>query len=506
MGTFQLYLKSVGEVGYVESIRDVLIYANGLVGARIWEKVVFENDQVGVVNSISAELTEILLFSEGGINLGTMVARTGETVKASFSNNSLGRVLDVFGNPLDGRGTIKGSKPRYLEAPAPPMIDRARINQNLETGVTVVDILIPIGKGQRQLVIGDQKTGKTGFLLQAIARQAQLGTVCIYALIGKRRNDLASTIEKLKRFGVFQKTIIIAAPAASLTSIIYLAPFAALTCAEHFRDQGLDVLVVLDEITRHAKYFRELSNLSRKMPGRDGYPGDIFHLHAQLMERAGRFVVGEGSEHETLTLRIKGKTAAITCLPVVETIGDDFTGYIQTNLMAMTDGHLFFDVNRFQQGVRPAVNIGLSVTRVGKQTQRTVERDVAARLRKIIFDYIKAQDVAKFGVELLETTQQQLVIGQKLEAILEQSVDVIIPRVVQLLFLSLLLSGFWQETTPVEIKLHKENILAAYKAGKIPKFFGELEVSLEMGSIKRFSTNIETFRADLLAICVPKKN
>lgn len=489
MSLFNDYLKKIGEVGHVQSSNRVLVYCSGLSGAKIGEKVYFEQGQLGFVNGISKDLTEVLLLDSRIANIGTMVARTGETLRVEASSNLLGKILDPFGVPLDGRKGFSGEVSlRYLESPAPAMIDRVRINENLETGVTLVDLLIPIGKGQRQLIIGDQKTGKTNLLIQTIARQVELGTICIYVLIGKKKSDLITTIEKLKKLNALEKTIIIAAPSSIPTSMIYLAPFSAFAIAEYFRDRGQDVLLVLDEISRHAKYYRELSILSRKMPGRDGYPGDIFYLHSHLMERAGRFVTGKTLEEgeKTLTLKIAGKSASITCLPVVETLNGDFTGYIQTNLMSMTDGHIFFDINEFQQGSRPAININLSVTRTGKQSHKTIERDISLKVRDVLFGYTQARDVAKFGVELLQATQQKIKLGERLMAVFDQESEVIIPKIIQLLYITMLLGGFWAQTEPKDVKIHKVKILTAYKAGKLDELIKKLQNAFELGALKRF--------------------
>lgn len=490
----------------MQTVRGVLVWCTGLIGAKLGEKVYFEQDQVGIVDGIGPKLTVVMLFDSRNVELGGMVVRSGQKLMAQVSNDACGRVLDVFGSPLDGRGQLTNLFERELDAAALPLVDRVRVNENLETGVTIVDLLIPIGKGQRQLVMGDQKTGKTSFLLQLIARQVSLGNVCIYASIGKRQDDIVSVVDRLKKLNAFEKTVVISAPASSPASIIYLSPFYAFALAEHFRDIGRDVVLVLDEITIHARYYRELSILSRKMPGREGYPGDIFYLHAHLMERAGRFLIDLGKKaEETISLKIKGPTATITCLPVVETQGGDITGFIATNSMAMTDGHIFFDVNRYQQGFRPAVNTRLSVTRVGKQTQKTIEREFANHIRSLIFDYSRAQDVAKFGVELLEATQRQLAIGEKLEAVLDQSNEVIIPRFLQLLYLALLLTGFWENRTIVQVKADKNMILSAWQKGYLAKLEKELVNALELGSSKRFSEKVASVQAQILAICELKK-
>ena len=424
----------------------------------------------------------------------------------AVSSEALGRVVDVFGTPLDNKGAFKRAQIANFEREAPALIDRVRVSENLETGVTLVDILIPIGRGQRQLVLGDQKVGKTSFLISAIARQAQLGAICVYCAIGKKKSDLSAQIARLAKLGAMEKTVVVAAPSSTPASQVYLAPYAAMTLAEFFRDMGKNVLLVLDEISTHAAYFRELSIISRRMPGREGYPGDIFYTHAHILERAGRFLIeksnkGNKGDEETLALKIGGRTASITCLPVVETMGSDFTGYISTNLMSMTDGHIFFDVSKFQEGMRPAVNAGLSVTRVGKQTQNSIERDFAQKAKKIIFAYQKAQGVAKFGVELHQATRDDIVLGEKLNAILEQRSDVLVPKVIQLLFLELLLSGFWQNTPPLVVREYKEKILDFYWQGKICSLAGQLVRAISSGLARKFSKTVAQNLGTIAKIC-----
>lgn len=505
MALFEKFLEKTGEIGHVKSVNQTLVHCSGLAGARINEKVIFEGDMTGFVYSVGKKHTEVLLLDSRSVDFDCAVVRTGESMSIAVSADFLGRVVDPFGIPIDKKVRSSNLEFRPLEAPASPLIDRVRINQNLETGVTLVDLLLPIGKGQRQLILGDQKTGKTAFLVQTIVRQTQLGTICIYAGIGRKKSDLSSIIAKLGRMGAIEKTIVVAAPASIPTSLIYLAPFTAFAIAEYFKDRGLDVLVVLDEVSAHAKYYREISNASKKMPGREGYPGDIFYLHAHLIERAGRFVIGQAEEDEkTLTLKIQGKTASITCLPVVETLGGDFTGYIQTNLMSMTDGHLLFDVNQFQQGKRPAVNVGLSVTRIGKQTQKTVERDMAIKVRKVLFEYEKANDVAKFGVELLKETQERVLMGEKMLAVFDQLGDTIVPRVIQLLFIELLMDGFWTSADVAQIKSDKEVILNEATGGGLDKVIKPLQSALELGSIRKFSESVIAVMPELEKICLLK--
>lgn len=506
MVNFSDFLKKVGEIGYVVQIKGVLVYCSGLEGAKIGEKVIFENEQIGIVNGISKELTEVLVLDLFGLSLGSMVVRTSQKFAIGVSKDLLGRVINALGEPIDGKAKIKSSDTRYLDSETLGVIDRARISENLETGVLVVDLLIPIGRGQRQLVIGDHKTGRTTFLVQTIARQAQLGTICIYTFLGKKRSDLTSTLDKLKRLKAKGKTIVVAAPASTSAGMIYLAPFCAFTIAEYFRDQGRDVLVVLDEISMHAKYFREMSLLSKRMPGREAYPGDIFHLHARLLERAGRFYIKGGKMSKTLSLKIGGPTASISCLPVVETAAGELVGYIQTNLMSMTDGHIFFDVAAFLQGLRPAVNIGQSVTRVGKKTQMTVERELSFKVRDILFEYTRSLGVAKFGVELLEATREKVVMGERLLSVLDQHGTVVIPKIVQLLLVELLICGFWQQSEAFSVKREKEEILNAHNLGKLKDLTRALDAACQLGSFSKFEQTVKSNLDFLAKICKRSKS
>lgn len=502
MTVFKQYLASVGEVGQVAELRGSIVWASGLAGARIGEKVVFEQDQLGMVEAILPQSTQILLLSARVLAIGTMVVRSAEPLRMKVSTKMVGRVVDPLGEPIDGRGKISDFELKDLEHEAAPIIDRVRIDESLETGVTIVDLLIPLGRGQRELVIGDGKSGKTTFLIQALARQVQLGKIGVYCAIGKRRSDLAAVLDRLRRLGAFGSTVVVAAPAGSPSSLIYLAPFSAFAISEYFRQRGRDVLLVLDELGRHAKYVRELAILAKKMPGRDGYPGDVFYTHAHLMERAGRILSARGAKaRETISLKIKGPTASISCLPVAETQGADLTGYIQTNLMAMTDGHIFFDVNLFQEGRRPAINTALSVSRVGKQTQTTVERELALTLRQILFDYARAREVAKFGVELLATTQEKLAMGERLLVIFEQSSITVIPKVMQLLLVGLLMSDFWKDTSTAALRAQKEQILAAGGQGRLKQLIAQLEAALDLGSKKKFLATCAAWQEKLVLLC-----
>jgi F-type H+-transporting ATPase subunit alpha len=365
--------------------------------------------------------------------------------------------------PIDGLGPIIGEKEeKRVKIEAPSFIERAQIREPLETGVMVVDLLVPIAHGQRELIIGDAKTGKTTFLLQAMTNQAKMGTICIYVGIGKKDMAIKWVEEYLKKQGVFQKTIIIHTTPDDSPTLIYLAPYCGMAVAEYFRDRGKKVLIAFDDLTTHAKIYREISLLLKRIPGRDSYPGDIFHIQASLLERAGNVYKS-------------GEEVSITALPVAETLENDLSGFIQTNLMAMTDGHIFFDINEFRKGKRPAVNAFLSVTRVGNQTKTPVEREIAAFLRKKMIEYQRVLELTQFGAELLPETQKTIEIGQKIELLLNQSLEILIPRQLQIILVGLLIAGFWDLKSQREMKAEVEKILKLFQKGKIPPLREKIE-------------------------------
>jgi F-type H+-transporting ATPase subunit alpha len=348
----------------------------------------------------------------------------------------LGRVVDPLGKTIIGSPMPRAkAEPRLLFTTPSGIGERQDISQPLETGVSIVDLAVPLGKGQRELVIGDRKSGKTLFLQQAVLTQALKGAICIYASIAKRWSDTQNTISFFKKFGVEKKVVTVVAGPADTPGLIFLAPYTALTYAEYFRDKGHDVLLVLDDMTTHAKYYREITLSARRFPGRGSYPGDIFYVHSRILERAGNF--GKGS---------------ISCLPVAETTFRDFSGYIQTNLMSMTDGHIFFDGDLFARGRRPAINTFLSVTRVGLQTQTNLVREINRELSKFMVIYEKMRQYMHFGSELSQETRRTLSIGERITSFFEQAADTIIPLNINVLLLGGIWAGFWRDKEIPEMK------------------------------------------------------
>jgi len=435
---------------------NYLVYVVGLPKAKPQEVVITEHGHKGIIQSLTPDFVEVLMFDPHGLRHNLRVVRTNQSLTVPAGFGFQGRVIDPFGTPLDDQGPILGEK-KYLpiDPPVAGILRRARVVEPLETGVTVVDMLVPLGLGQRELVLGDQKTGKTIFLLQTIVSQVRKGTICIYVSIGKKRSDQKSVVDYLTRMDVLKKCVLIFAAASDPAPQVFLAPFTGFTLAEFFRDHGNNVLIVLDDLSNHARFYREISLMSKKPPGRQSYPGDIFYLHARQMERAGNLIYDNS------------KTFSITALPVVETIEGDLTGYIQTNTMAMTDGHIFFDLADFKKGRRPAVNISLSVSRVGHQTKNLLELEISRKLMEKLAIFKKALEVGHFGLELTEKTKQDIQDGEKIETLLNQNSFQIIPKTLQLIFFGLFFTDFWREKKPKEVEVEKEKLLTAHEKGML---------------------------------------
>lgn len=451
--SFEDYLKKTGEVGHVKSIIQSLVYVSGLPNVRLNELVINENNQKGIVQAAEEGIVEVLMLTSKRVQPNVRFTRTQESLKIPVSVGFLGRVIDPLGLPLDGLGPISGQK-TYLPTHrvAPPLSFRKRIEQQLETGVSIVDSLVPIGLGQRELIVGDQKTGRTTFLLQAAAAHASKGGVVVYVGIGRKKSEMKSVEEFLKKTNSHDKSILMFTSSADPASMVYLAPFSGFTVAEYFRDLGKNVLILLDDLTTHAKFYREIALLSKRMPARDSYPGDIFHLHAHLLERAG--LIKRGTQ-----------SVSITALPVVETVQGDLTGYLPTNAMAMTDGHLFFDPTEFKKGRRPAINTSLSVTRVGNQTQSALDKDVRKVLVEKLNNYKKSQDISHFGFDLPLQTRTDISLGERLEAIFDQESYTIVPKLAALILFGLVLNQFWG-TKPIEqLRVERTKIVDAYNRG-----------------------------------------
>ena len=440
------------EVGYVIGSRNYLAYVDGLPTIRVNDIVESDSGIRGIVNTLSAENIEVLLLDEGAIYPGMPFYTTGKKITVGVGSFLLGRSINPLGLPIDGKGILGKTSTKEesdLEHQAAGINAREFITTQLMTGITLIDSLVPIGKGQRELILGDNHSGVGSFLVDLIVNQKDSSMICVYAAIGKPASFIKSLINTLQINNALANTIIVATSSTEPTPLIFLTPKSALSIAEYFQQKGKDVLLILDDMGIHAKTYREISLLAGKSPGRESYPGDIFFTHARLLERAGKFnpTAGDGS---------------ITALPVMELQLTDFTGFIPTNLMSITDGHLLFKSNLYNKNQRPAIDIALSVSRVGRQTQHIVNNALSRRVRQVL---AKAQDletIARFSTELPPETQ--LILRQQIliEEILKQDDLTAIPLNIQSILLALIFSTYLNDKNEAFIKKNKSILVTAF--------------------------------------------
>lgn len=451
MLNFNASLNETQEVGYIEEVFHSIAYASGLPSAMPHEIILFESGEMGQVMSLEKDRVEVLIFSKNPIKIGTRVTKTNKFLHVAVGDSLLGHAIDPLGSPITKKTEFEKPKEHREVDIAPSGIStRKRISKTCDTGMTLVDLIIPIGKGQRELVIGDRKTGKTRFVMQTLLNQARAGSICIYAAIGKKKYDIKKVESFFVEHGIMDKAVIVAASSEEPAGLIYLAPYTAMTIAEYFRDQGKDVILVLDDMSSHAKFYRELALLGRRFPGRNSYPGDIFYVHAKLLERAGNFISEKGE-------------SSITAIPIVETMQGDLAGYIQTNVMSMTDGHIYFDSNLFAEGRRPAINPFLSVTRVGRQTQTSLRRDMNRELISFLTLFEKLQSFIHFGAELSDTAKNTIKMGTKILVFFDQTTYGVIPTSLQVVLFSLLWIGVWEHKAEEDMKKDMEKIIDTYR-------------------------------------------
>lgn len=426
--------KNFDHQGTIVRVKRGMAWSTPLKGVVVGEIVAFETGGHGRVSAIEQAEVEIMIFDRSGVILGTPVVRTGQPLHITVGTDLLGHTLDSFGHSFyDDRPNNPDESLANLavEQLAPGIVERSPIQKQLITGVMAVDLTVPLGKGQRELLIGDRKTGKSFFVLQTTLTQAKSGAVIVYALIGKRDSEIKQVESWLKDQKIDKQTILVVSDASASPGEIFMTPYTAMTIAEYFASSGRDVILVLDDLSRHANCYREMSLLGGRFPGRDSYPGDIFYVHARLLERAGSFRHG----------------GTITALPIVETVEGDITGYLQTNLMSMTDGHLYFDAELFSAGQRPAINLFLSVTRVGRQTQTGLSREIGQVVLQTLKKYEDLQRFLRFGSELSESVQDVVRIARGINILFRQ-IEV---EVVDLRFQFVKLAWLWNGVSIDEI-------------------------------------------------------
>ncbi len=491
MMDYSYFFKKYKEYGEVTEIKYPIISAIGLPSAKIDELVFFESGEKGQIISLHENIVRIMLFSRSGIRVGTRLSRTDNQLSISIGKSLLGKIVNPFATPLSptDSSVLKAESERSIDTAPSGISKRAKITKLLTTGTAVVDIAIPLGVGQRQLILGDRKTGKSTFVLSTIDSQIQEGAVAIYAAIGKKKSDIKE-LEAFMNVGDRRKNMLIVATTAfDSPGLIFLTPFSAMTIAEYFRDMGRNVLLIMDDLLTHAKFYREFSLLAEVFPGRDSYPGDIFHVHAKLLERAGNFKLEEKA------------TAAISCFPIVETQEDDFTGYIVSNLMSITDGHLFFDTTVFAQGRHPSINIPLSVTRVGRQTQDKLMRNINRELNTLFSIYEKLESISHFGSEFSESVKSTLISGQKINLFFNQPPGMVISKEVYLILLALIWLQIINEES--EIDATRDKLL---KISQQPKNRLLLESFLKGDSFNDLLKTVKDNKEVILNLCNRVKN
>jgi len=439
------------ETGEVISVGDGIARIYGIDHAEYGEVVVFDNGVKAMVQDVKENEIGVILFGrDSGIHEGSRVARTGKRAGIPTGDAFLGRVINALGEPIDGDGDIKEDEYRPVEHEAPGIIDRQSVDTPLETGILAIDSMFPIGRGQRELIIGDRQTGKTSIATDTILNQRGKDVICIYAAIGQKASTVARVVETLKKYGAMDYSIVVAATAADPVACQYIAPYAATSMAEHFMEQGKDVLVVYDDLSKHAVSYRAISLLLGRSPGREAYPGDVFYLHSRLLERCARLSDEKGG-------------GSITALPIIETQDGDVSAYIPTNVISITDGQIFLETKLFFEGQRPAVNVGLSVSRVGGAAQTKAMKKASGTIRIDLAQYRELEVFTQFSSDLDETTKAQLNHGNALMELLKQPLNHPLSMADQVITLILAQEKYFDDVDKSQVKKLQNNVLRAVR-------------------------------------------
>ena len=441
----------VQEMGYVIQVGDNIAKVYGLDGAMSGELLEFPGGLYGVALNLEEDSVGAVLLGEDlGIREGDPVKRTGRIAEVPVGDALVGRVVDAIGMPIDGKGPINSSESRLIEIKAPGVVDRQSVGEPLQTGLKAIDAMIPVGRGQRELIIGDRQTGKTAIAVDTIINQKGLDVYCFYVAVGQKRSTVARVVKTLEDHGAMEYTTVISATASDSASLQFFAPYAGVTMAEYFRDNGKHALIVYDDLSKHATAYRQLSLLLRRPPGREAYPGDVFFLHSRLLERAAKMSEAKGS-------------GSLTALPIIETQAGDVSAYIPTNVISITDGQIFLAADLFYSGIRPAINVGLSVSRVGGSAQIKTMKQVAGTLRLDLAQYREMAAFAQFGSDLDKATQAQLARGERMVELLKQEQYKPLPVGDQVLSIYAGVNGFLDDVPVNKIKEFEQGLLEYVK-------------------------------------------
>ena len=436
----------VDEIGTVLSTGDGIARIYGLDNAAAGELLEFPNNVFGMALNLEEDNVGAALFGESHlIKEGDRVNRTGRIVEVPVGDALRGRVVNPLGEPIDGRGPIETTERRRIEIKAPGIVARQPVTQPLQTGLKAIDSMIPIGRGQRELIIGDRQTGKTAVCLDTIINQKGGDVTCIYVAVGQKRSTVAQVVDQLRQYGAMDYTIVVAATASEAAPLQYIAPYSGCTMGEYFRDNGGHALVIYDDLSKHAVAYRQLSLLLRRPPGREAFPGDVFYLHSRLLERAAKMSDAQGG-------------GSLTALPIIETQAGDVSAYVPTNVISITDGQIYLETDLFYSGVRPAINVGLSVSRVGGNAQIRAMKQVAGGLRLDLAQYREMAAFAQFGSDLDVATQRQIARGSRLVEILKQGQYQPMPVEKQVLIIYAGTKGFIDEVAPENLQRYQNEL------------------------------------------------
>lgn len=469
------------ETGVVTYIGDGIARAQGLDNAMSGELLIFENGTIGMAQNLETNDVGIIIL--GGftdIREGSVVRRTGKIMEVPVGSGLIGRVINPLGQPVDGLGEIRTSKTRPIEYPAPGVMQRKSVNEPLQTGLKAIDALVPIGRGQRELIIGDRQTGKTSVAIDAILNQKGQDMICIYVAIGQKESTVRTQVEILRQYGALDYTIVVTASASQPSPLLFLAPYAGVAMAEEFMYEGKHVLIVYDDLSKQAVAYRELSLLLRRPPGREAYPGDVFYLHSRLLERSAKVSdeLGGGS---------------ITALPFIETQAGDISAYIATNVISITDGQIFLKDDLFYSGIRPAIDAGSSVSRVGGSAQIKAMKKVAGTLRIDLASYRELEAFTQFGSDLDAATQAKLNRGRRTVEVLKQPLHKPLPVEKQVLILYALTNGYL-DSVPINDILAFEEELYAYFDLHYDNLLDVIRTTKDLPDTDELNTAIQTFK------------
>ena len=434
------------ETGTVTMVGDGIARAAGLDNCMAGELVQFESGTYGMAQNLEENSVSIVLLGDDeGIKEGSTIKRTGKVVSVPVGEGMIGRVVNALGQPIDGKGPIEAADYRAIESPAPGILDRQPVKQPLQTGIKAIDSMIPIGRGQRELIIGDRQTGKTVIATDTIINQKGKDVLCIYVAIGQKRSTVATLVENLEKNGAMAYTTVVCATASELSPLQYIAPYAGCAMGEYFMNKGKHVLIIYDDLSKHAVAYRALSLLIRRPPGREAYPGDVFYLHSRLLERAAKLSDAKGG-------------GSLTALPIIETQAGDVSAYIPTNVISITDGQIFLETELFHAGIRPAVNPGISVSRVGGNAQIKAMKKVAGTLKLIYSQYRELQGFAQFGSDLDADTKARLAQGERIVEVLKQDRNSPVAVEKQVAILYATIHGYLKEVAVPDIAEYERRL------------------------------------------------